>query len=133
MSDLTDDEYTVLMLADQGNFMAPIGRWEKPIRDLHARGLLDKRDDVNYVANVAGRAALAVHEKGIDDGLRNVIENSNKAANARTTAQQSVEQAALHLSFAAKASSLVTGDTPAVAVKLWVASVEKRALELVEQ
>lgn len=130
MSDLTGDEYTALMLAQQGNLMIPIGRWEKPINDLHARGLLVKNDKFNYGSNAAGNAALAEYEKALD---AYGTETANRLANARTQAQQSIEQAAIHLSFAAKSASIATGDTPSEAVKKWLGSVEKRALELVEQ
>lgn len=131
MSNLTDDEYTVAMLAHQGQYLAPIGRWEKPIRDMHARGLLNKIDDSNYIANQATRAALMKHEEGIDNEFRRAIEANNNIANASTQAQQSIRQSALHLSFAAKAAALATGETPEQAVKKWLGAVEKEALELV--
>ena len=55
---MTDDELTVLMIAAEGQSMIPIGRWEKPVRDLAFRGLLHKNDDVNYVITPEGRKAM---------------------------------------------------------------------------
>lgn len=133
MSDLTDDEYTVIMLAEQGRYMAPIGRWEKPILSLAARGfLVDKSQGVNFAITQEGRAALAKHEEAINGDLRTAIEGNNKIANARTQMQQSVEQAALHLSFAARAASAATGDSSETAIKKLSELASTRALELVK-
>ena len=55
---MTDDEYTVLMIAAEGESMIPIGRWEEPIRTLTLAGLMRKLDQVNYVITQAGRCAM---------------------------------------------------------------------------
>jgi hypothetical protein len=61
MSDLTDDELTVLLITERGAPLFAIGRWEKPIKALAARGLLRPAPDgMRYEITDEGReAALA--------------------------------------------------------------------------
>jgi hypothetical protein len=77
MAPLTDDERVVLMIAASGQSMIPIGRWEGSIRALHARGFLQKLDEVNYAITPAGRAASDAAE---DDAVRDVIKVNNRIA-----------------------------------------------------
>ena len=130
MSDISDDEFTCLMLADAGESMIPIGRWEQPVKSLAAKGLLHANDSVNYVITPSGRVALADRHRADDKAYTQVLEIGHKIANARTQAQQSIEQAAQHLSFAAKASAIATGDTPEQAARNWHEHVLRRCLEL---
>lgn len=129
MSTLTDDEYTVLSLAAKGEWMIPIGYWEKPVKDLALRGLLHANDSVNYSITPAGRVAWSENE---DEPYRRILESGTKIANARAQAQQEVEQAAVHLGRAAKASILVTGDSAEHAVASWLDAVKERAVEWVK-
>ncbi len=70
---MTNDELTVLMIAAEGGSMAPIGRWEKPIRDLVSRGLMRKHDGVNYVITSAGMDAVLLEEKQRDGEFANAL------------------------------------------------------------
>ncbi len=64
---MTNDELTVLMIAAEGEPMMPIGRWDKPVRDLASRGLMEVRDlggmaGVEYVITPKGMEALKDEE-----------------------------------------------------------------------
>lgn len=76
---LTDDERAVLMIAAQGQYMIPMGRWEKPILSLAVRGLMRKLDDVNYVITEAGRLASGDAE---DDAVRGMLNARNRVNGA---------------------------------------------------
>lgn len=82
-SELTIDEYTVLMLADDGQYMAPIGRWKAPIIALAQRGLLRKLDEVNYVVTLEGTKARAERDKADDDAMRELLEGGSKTIEGR--------------------------------------------------
>lgn len=45
--------------------MMPIGRWERPVDRLVARGLLERADRWNNFINAAGRAALEAHDDAL--------------------------------------------------------------------
>ena len=132
MSEISDDDFSVLMIAKQGQSMIPIGRWKSPVLKLAQRGLLQCVDSVNYVITPQGEAMCDERDRSDDDSFRQILESSNKIANARTQAQQSVEQAALHLSYAAKASALATGDSPETAVYRWIDAIKYRAIEILK-
>lgn len=74
---LTQDEYAVLMIAEKGESIAAIGRWEKPIQSLVARGLMRANDKFNNVITDAGRVAV---EKEDDSVIGEVLEVNNKIA-----------------------------------------------------
>lgn len=129
MSELSDDEFAVLCIANKGESMIPIGRWKEPTLSLARRGLLHANDPSNYVITAAGRVACCESE---DASLRQVLESGAKVANARTQAQQSIEQAALHLSYAAKASAVATGDPVMFCLDKWLPSIRERAVEILK-
>ena len=132
MTEITDDEFSVLLIAKQGQSMIPIGRWKAPVLNLAQKGLLQCVDSVNYIITPQGEAMCDERDRDDDSAFRQILESSNKIANARTQAQQSVEQAALHLSYAAKAASLATGDPVAFCAEQWAPSVLRRAIELLK-
>ena len=129
MSELTDDELTVLMIAARGESLMAIGRWEKPVKDLNAKALLLSIDSVNYVITDAGRTAAAQGESDADDMLaRGIIGKHNQIVEMRNASRHSIEQAALHLSLAATASAKITGDTPQQAAEQWSREVLRLAI-----
>lgn len=125
--ELTDDEFTVLSIAVQGESMIPIGRWEKPILDLTERGLMRCGDSVNYFITATGRKAQDAHENA---HLRAMIETTGKVTVAQRDIQNVAEHAAGLLAQIAKASTAITGDSPATALRKWVGIVQRRAEEL---
>lgn len=82
MPDLTNDELTLLMLADNGEFLAPIGRWKPSILALTEKGFLRKVNDVNYVITPAGSAARSAGEQAADQALVDVLESRKAPAEA---------------------------------------------------
>lgn len=76
---LSNDERSVLMIAAQGQYMIPLGRWAEPVLSLAKRGFLKKLDDVNYVITEAGRLASDTAE---DDAIRDMLKAGQKAYGA---------------------------------------------------
>lgn len=75
---LSEDEWAVLMIACAGSSMIPIGRWERPVLSLAAKGYLRKLDDVNFVITDAGRAASLSAEREIDArALEFLVQNAS--------------------------------------------------------
>src|ERR1700687_2208975 len=97
MSDLTEDEVTVLMITQEGGKIAAIARWEKPCNSLVAKGLLFRHDKFNHSLTAAGKKALATQEKATDQAL---VAANNAVAVGRQQAMMSAEQAAQHLVLA---------------------------------
>ncbi len=126
---LTQDDCTVLLIADQGESLAPIGRWEQPIRKLHALGLLKQNDAVNFVITANGRTALRQEEAKNDQALAGLFQT---ASAVQSNIQDFAEQAAQLLASAGQASARVTGDAPSVAVDKWAEVLRKRAKELLD-
>ena len=69
---LTDDEFAILLIAAEGRSMLPIGRWQKPVEDLVARGLMIRHDPSNNTISPAGREALEQRERDDVDAIRAV-------------------------------------------------------------
>lgn len=130
MTDLTPDEKTVLMIAAEGQSMMAIARWEKPIESLVAKGLMQRGDQFNNWITPKGRAAINEPDTEEDEAYRQILTKGAQVRDARQQAQASVEQAAMHLSLAAKASAVATGDTLENAARAWSSVVLERALEL---
>ena len=83
MPDLTDDEFTVLLLADSGESMIPIGRWKAPILSLTTKGFMRKNDEVNYSITAAGRAARAARDAEDEDAMLGFFSGGKKAIEDR--------------------------------------------------
>ena len=130
MNELTSDEFTVLLLAEKGESMIPIGRWKEPILSLAGKGLLQKNDEVNYAITLAGREACAERNRADEGDLSKLLGGLHAINKTQTSARQHVEQAAQHLAAAAKESAVVTGDTPTHALREWSKAALTRALEL---
>ena len=73
MSDLTQDEFTVLLIAAEGESMMPIGRWKEPLLALTERGLMLKNDGFNYVITALGRKAVTDSNDNDDADLRRLM------------------------------------------------------------
>ena len=133
MTDLSQDELTVLLIAAKGESMIPIGKWGKAIKDLAARGLMRATDDANYFITEAGRKAQVDTE---DADIRAMIVTNNRVVEAKQTAvlenrdvqlSRSIEQAALHPSFAIKTAQKVPGARPDRAAGQVIFEVVRRA------
>ena len=88
MSDLTDDEFSLLEIASHGESMIPIGRWERPLKSLADKGMMFAADTANYVITESGRAALTGHKDDVDTAwAKAAIAARNGAAEQRAVAQ----------------------------------------------
>ena len=83
MPELSQDEFTVLLLADKGESMIPIGRWKTPILALTERGLMQRNDEVNYGITLAGREACAERDREDDAAMLRLLEGNSKTIEAR--------------------------------------------------
>jgi hypothetical protein len=127
MSDLSDDEFSVLMIAAENQSMMPIGRWERPVESLVAKGYLQRHDKFNNTITPAGRSALQKRERDDVTALKTAAQ---AVGDAQAKARSSADAAAMMLIEAAKASVAATGDTLQTAVIRWGQQVVQRALEL---
>jgi len=57
-----DLELSVLDICSQGGYIAPIGAWKDTVERLHAQGLLEKLDAMNYIITPAGSAEFEKRE-----------------------------------------------------------------------
>jgi hypothetical protein len=80
MSELSQDEVTVLLIAKEGQSMIPIGRWEKPTLDLAAKGLLRRADAVNYFITDKGLQAIQQRD---DEDFKKIREAQQKIVDAK--------------------------------------------------
>jgi hypothetical protein len=127
---LSDDEYTVLLIAAEGESMAPIGRWQAPVEHLVQLGYLHALDRHNNVITTEGRKAIGRREAIDNDALRGAAQ---AVTVAQSDARMCAEEAAQALVRAAQASVTVTGDGLPTAVQAWSQQVLRRAMELVRE
>lgn len=81
MSDLTQDELTVLMIAAGGESMIAIARWKQPIESLIQKGYMVPQgsDNFNCVITEAGRQACAGQEQQDEADFVNAFRKVAKA------------------------------------------------------
>ena len=127
MSDLSQDELTILMIAAEGESMMPIGRWEKPLDSLVAKGFMHRHDKFNVVITPAGRQACKETEDG---NIRGLIEANNTMVTGKETARRNAEAIAVQLVDLSELSSKLTGDDKVEALRRWSKIILTRALEL---
>ncbi len=121
---LTEDERTVLELGTQTH-MIPIGRWEKPIKALIARGLMEAINPVNVVTTDAGKQALENSETQVFGELVQAALET-----AYNEIRKDVESAAHILARIAQRSSRVTGKPAPYECRGWITVLGKRAMEI---
>lgn len=129
---MTPDEVTILMIAAEGQSMLAIGRWKPAVESLSLLGLLKKLDPFNFVITDLGRKALETVNQADDKDFRTAHGEYTETENFRTQMLQSAEQAALHLSYAARAASNLNGLTPNQSAWEISQQVLQRALTLLE-
>ena len=123
---LTDQEYTVLMICNEGQSIAAIGPWEKPCDNLVESGFLQRHDKFNHSITAKGRQALHAYEEKVDLGL---VEACNKVAVAKTQAQLSIEECVKQMVIAVRATNLATGESYTDATNRWMQIVYQKVLE----
>ena len=91
MPDLTNHEFAVLLLADDGESLIPIGIWEKPIKTLASLGLLKKQDGANYVITAEGHAARIARDENDETEMQRILSGSKAEGALGTTSARDVE------------------------------------------
>lgn len=129
MPELTDDEFTVLSIANGGESMIAMGRWMQPIEHLVELGLMRSVNKANNYITDQGRVALERHEKVVDDGFANALIAGH---NARVISKNFAEEAAQKLAEAARVAAKATGDSLESAARNWSKVILERALELLK-
>jgi hypothetical protein len=128
---LTNDEMSVLMIADRDEYMLAVGRWELPVKSLTNKGLL-KCEMLNggpqYSITDAGRAAM---KQGDDDNIRAMLQAASSVGTAQKEVRVGAETAAQLLAEIAKLSAPITGDTPETAARRWSTIILNRALDII--
>lgn len=127
---LTEDEYTLLLIAADGGSIAAIGKWEKPVEGLVRRGYMLAHDKFNHTITAAGKAVA----EGEEDGrLRDVINANNRAhgqiSAPRNDATELVTQAAVLILRAAQLTAPISGHDVAYAIDQWAMAAASKAKE----
>jgi len=134
MSDLSQDELTVLLIAAKGEPMIPIGRWKVPTESLIARGYMQPRksagDPTGHFNNYITASGMAAVEKADDATMLTMTTLSASIEHEQRKIRANAEQIAVQMVDLAMASSQVTGDAPRDAMEKWAKLIGKRALEL---
>lgn len=136
MSDLSQDELTVLLIAAKGEPMMPIGRWKAPTESLVKLGYMkphpnrfDPSGYFNVYITPEGQAAV---EKAEDAPFREMLQVNTAIQHETAKIRAHAEQIAVQLVDLANASHKVTGDTPVTALENWSRTILTRALELLK-
>jgi len=124
---ITDDEYALLLIMQEGQSVAAIGRWEKPLDSLVERGLARRLDKFNNIITTEGRKACGARDLADTTALKSLMP---RVADAQERTRQGVEAAAGALYLAAKTAAEVTGDSVETALINLNLEVLRRAREL---
>lgn len=134
MSDLSQDELTVLLIAAKGEPMIPIGRWKPAVEKLIARGymkpLSHSGDPTGHFNNYITPEGQLVVERADDDSFREMLTVSTSITHEQRKARAAAEQIAVQLVDLAEASHKVTGDDRVAALEKWSRQILTRALEM---
>jgi len=136
MSDLSQDELTVLLIAAKGEAMMPIGRWRAPAERLVEKGFLkpqphlgDPTGFFNLHITPAGRSEVQRDEQ---DTMLTMASLSAAIEHDTRKIRADAEQIATQMVDLALASSKVTGEPPLEAMAKWGKLIGQRALELLK-
>jgi hypothetical protein len=83
MPPLTQDEFTVLLLAEAGESMIPLGRWKTPVLALTEREWMQCHNAVNYGITLEGRKAVFEQNEADEADLRRLLAGNSKTIEAR--------------------------------------------------
>ena len=123
MAELTQDEETVLTLAAQGSSMIPIGRWEAPTKSLEAKGLLTRKDPVNFFVSAVGLQVYEDRDKARDKDIGRMIELQGQAAIRERLIREKMNVVTAAVQEIAVAASELTGQSVSYEAKRWCAIV----------
>ncbi len=131
---LSEDEHIVLELANRGQAMLAIGRWEIPTLALYERGLLNQQTapggGPEYRITYYGKVALRKYQDAeAAEGGR----LTSTIATVQDNIRSGVTRAAEFFAQAARQSAEITGDAPEVALRKWIEVLTDEALKRLRQ
>ncbi len=131
---LTIDEHTVLMLANEGQVMLAIGRWEIPTLALYERGFLNQQTapggGPEYRITYNGMKALGKFEQAeAAEGGR----IAGEIVQVQTDIHIVITRAAEVFVQLALQSPIMVGDAPEVALRKWIEVLTDEALKRLRQ
>lgn len=128
-TELTQDEYTVLLIASSGESMMPIGRWEKPVEALVERGFLQRHNKFNNTITETGKKAIAAREQEDDSALINAVNNLAQAGSLTNVVHESLLDTAAKAIFAYALQTSNPQESKELGLRRASEEVLKRALE----
>lgn len=139
MADITPDEKTVLLIAQAGGPMAPIGRWKAPTESLVTKGFLKPRphsgDPTGYfnmhITNAGSVAAIEM-DKEDDAALGRLLETASAAGHIQRKCASHAEQIAVQMVDLVELSVQATGELKLDEAKRWGEVIGKRVLEMLK-
>lgn len=139
MTDLTDDETTVLLIAAKGEPMIPIGRWALPTKSLIDRGYLkphghpgDPTGHFNNMITAAGRQAAEALDTVYEQQLGQIITGVKSINHEQAKCRAHAEQIAVQLVDLAELSRQITGGEKIQELENWSRVILTRALEILK-
>jgi hypothetical protein len=139
MVDLTPGEKTVLLIAQAGGPMAPIGRWKESTLALVAKGFLkphkhpgDPDGYFNHHITPTGQVAAAECDKEDDAALGRWIEASSATGHIQRKCVAHAEQIAVQMVDLVELSVQATGGSKLDEAKRWGEVIGKQVLEMLK-
>lgn len=139
MLDLTPDEKTVLLIAQAGGPMAPIGRWKEPTFSLVEKRFLKSRphpgDPTGYFnmhITETGKAAAIEMDREDDAVLGRLIETSGNVAHIQNKCRAHAEQIAVQMVDLVELSVQATGASKLDEAKRWGEFIGRQVQEMLK-
>lgn len=139
MADLSSDEKTVLLIAQAGGPMAPIGRWKASVESLAAKGFLRPRPHpgdptgyFNHHITRAGEAAAIECDREDDAALGRLIETASSTGRIQRKCASHAEQIAVQIVDLVELSVQATGSSKLDAAKQWGEVIGNRVKEMLK-
>ena len=70
---ISDDEYTCLLIAAEGQVMLAIGRWKPALESLARKNLMKRQDTNQYAITDEGREAARLRGQEDDEALATLM------------------------------------------------------------
>lgn len=136
MTNLTEDEYTCLMILNEGGPLIYMKdtRWASSLVSLEAKeyavadaNLSRDTGNKNFKITAMGKRALADHEKGHDEALAALVNRTADISRLKATMREKMMQAGTLLVEAARLGAKATGQSEAHAMQQILDEIASRA------
>lgn len=136
MTNLTEDEYTCLMILNEGGPLIYMKdtRWASSLVSLEAKeyavadaNLSRDTGNKNFKITAMGKRALADHEKSHDEALASLINRTGEISRLHATMREKVMAAGALLVEAARVAAKATGDSETHALNQILDEIKRRA------